>query len=434
MAVELFEMRRAERGEAADWAVDTWAAVAAEIAAALQISLGKAGSMLNYGHALQRLPAVAAVFEAGDLDMATYRAIVYRTALITDAAAMARVDALIAAKAARWPSMTPSRLAREIDRIVAKADPDALRRTRERALDRNVTVWDGAEGTAEVSGLLFAADAHLLDKRLDSLAATVCPADPRTLAQRRADALGALAAGTERLMCRCEDQGCAATAATPSPVVIHIVAEQATLDGCSEAPGYLLGGDDLIPAELVRDLAAAARARPLVHPADADPEPHYRPSTALADFVRARDLTCRAPGCDRPATDCDLDHTVPYPRGGTHASNLKLLCRFHHILKTFWGWRDHQLPDGTVIWQLPDNQVYVTTPGGPLLFPSLGRPTGALPIVADRGSTRGHIVMMPKRRTTRATDRARRIATERNRNRRRRSRPAPAGGDDPPPF
>jgi len=24
------------------------------------------------------------------------------------------------------------------------------------------------------------------------------------------------------------------------------------------------------------------------------------PSHALADFVRARDLTCRAPGCDRP--------------------------------------------------------------------------------------------------------------------------------------
>jgi hypothetical protein len=24
--------------------------------------------------------------------------------------------------------------------------------------------------------------------------------------------------------------------------------------------------------------------------------------------------------------------------------------RCHHLLKTFWGWRDKQLPDGTVIW------------------------------------------------------------------------------------
>jgi hypothetical protein len=51
----------------------------------------------------------------------------------------------------------------------------------------------------------------------------------------------------------------------------------------------------------------------------------YRPSTALAEFVRCRDLTCRFPGCHQPAEVCDLDHTVPFPLGLTHASNLKLL-------------------------------------------------------------------------------------------------------------
>ena len=41
---------------------------------------------------------------------------------------------------------------------------------------------------------------------------------------------------------------------------------------------------------------------------------------------------------------------VPYADGGvTHASNLKCECRIHHLLKTFWGWRDTQLPDGTGI-------------------------------------------------------------------------------------
>jgi len=39
---------------------------------------------------------------------------------------------------------------------------------------------------------------------------------------------------------------------------------------------------------------------------------------------------------------------VPYPLGPTHPSNLKCLCRKHHLVKTFWGWRDQQLPDGTV--------------------------------------------------------------------------------------
>ena len=50
---------------------------------------------------------------------------------------------------------------------------------------------------------------------------------------------------------------------------------------------------------------------------------------------------------DRPALECDLDHTIPHADGGpTHASNLKCYCRTHHLVKTFWGWRDQQLPDG----------------------------------------------------------------------------------------
>ncbi len=60
------------------------------------------------------------------------------------------------------------------------------------------------------------------------------------------------------------------------------------------------------------------------------------PSTALADFVRCRDLTCRFPGCDHPAIDCDLDHTIPYAQGGpTHAGNLKCYCRTHQLLSLF---------------------------------------------------------------------------------------------------
>ena len=48
------------------------------------------------------------------------------------------------------------------------------------------------------------------------------------------------------------------------------------------------------------------------------------------------------------------------------------------MLKTFGGWRDEQLPDGTVIWLLPNGHTYVTTPGSALLFPDLCVPTGEL--------------------------------------------------------
>ena len=73
---ELFELRRRERGEREDWAVDTWAAVGAELAAALRISLGKAGSLWTYGLAMRQLPEVAAVFLAGDIDMQMFQTVV----------------------------------------------------------------------------------------------------------------------------------------------------------------------------------------------------------------------------------------------------------------------------------------------------------------------------------------------------------------------
>ncbi|MGA8252679.1 MAG: DUF222 domain-containing protein, partial [Mycobacterium sp.] len=71
----------------------------------------------------------------------------------------------------------------------------------------------------------------------------------------------------------------------------------------------LVGAAGLISAELVAELATSAKLAPLTPFRDVAPEQGYTPSAKLADFVRCRDLTCRAPGCDRPATQCDLDHT-----------------------------------------------------------------------------------------------------------------------------
>ncbi|WP_246540977.1 HNH endonuclease signature motif containing protein [Mycobacterium spongiae] len=445
---ELFELRRVERGECADWAVDTWAAVGGEVAAAFATSLAMAGSYLRYALAMrQRLPEVAAAFRAGTIDYRTFQTLAYRTDLITDEQVLTRVDAELALRVPRWPSMTRGKLAHAIDRIVAAADPDARRRVREQLQDRHVTIWESEDGMAEMTGRLCVIDATTLDARLRALVATVCAADPRTNDQRRADALGALAAGAQRLGCGCGTPDCTAAQKTASPVVIHVVAEQATVEGRSQTPAALLGAEGLIPADLVTELAIAARVQPIVAPAHA--EPRYRPSATVAALVRARDLTCRAPGCDRPATDCDLDHTIAFADGGTtHPSNLKCLCRTHHLLATFWGWRAQQLPDGTVIWRLADHQTYVTTPGSALLFPALATPTGDPPEPDPaRADRRGQpTAKMPLRARTRAQHRAHYIAAERHRNHQaRRATPAgqaratdtrhrPPDPDDPPPF
>ncbi|MEZ0353133.1 HNH endonuclease signature motif containing protein [Mycobacterium sp. pR1184] len=441
---DLFAYRLARCSDTEAWAVDTMEAVAAEVAAALRISQGLAASRLRYARAMrERLPKVAAVFKAGDIDYRMFQTIVYRTDLLTDDEVLARVDAELAVNVPRWPSLTHGRLAGQVDRIVVRADADAVRRRKQRQSGREVWIADIGDGTSEIHGSLLTPDARALEKRLNALCATVCEHDPRGREERRADALGALAVSADRLGCRCGRPDCTAgKRPAASPVVIHVIAERAAVDGTGSGSASQLGADGLIPPELVAELAKSAKLMPLIHPADAAPEPGYVPSAALRDFVRCRDLTCRWPGCDRPAVECDLDHTIPYGDGGpTHASNLKCYCRTHHLVKTFWGWRDKQLPDGTVILTSPAGQTYVTTPGSALLFPSLCRPTGGAPAPeVDRlqDYCGDRTAMMPMRRQTRAQNRAARIAAERRQNRQARVGPdeshTATADPDPPPF
>jgi len=183
-------------------------------------------------------------------------------------------------------------------------------------------------------------------------------------------------------------------------------------------PAAMMGGQFLPGAIACRATIGATITR-IVRPGQAPPEPRYRPSKKLADFVRCRDLTCRFPGCRVPATNCDLDHTIPWPCGPTAASNLKCLCRRHHLLKTFWGghkgWRDEQFDDGTVVWTAPDARTHVTTPGSRLLFPELSQPTKT---VRATGVPARHAPgpTMPRRTNTREQDRANRVHRERELN------------------
>jgi hypothetical protein len=175
------------------------------------------------------------------------------------------------------------------------------------------------------------------------MAAVVCDADPRTLDQRRADALGVLAHGGDRLCCGCDNPDCPAAGAQSSTVIVHVVTGEeslsddtpAELDGTGEsaptaeqlrtmtirellttppptgpsatAPAVLLGGGMLPAPLLVAKIAGTAKIVPIVHPGDAAPERRYIPSAVLATFVRCRDMGCRFPGCDQPATRCDID-------------------------------------------------------------------------------------------------------------------------------
>lgn len=434
-AVAELTARRCDQGERADWSCDDWDGAAAEVSAALGVSHGRASGQMHEAMALRtRLPQVMALFAGGKLGARVAAAIAWRTNLVVDAVAAQAIDTALADAAAGWDRLSQYKLDQAIDAVVDRHDPGAVHQTRANARGRDVSVGgqNPQSGTTAVWGRLLGTDATVLDRRLSMMAHQVCEEDPRTLGQRRADALGALGAGSTVLACQCNGPACPAAGADAraGAVVIHVLADTAAATAAPDP--HISGGHPVPPAEpqpapagtaviaggpvmpvgfLAQLIAAGARVRPIGEtPARA--EPQYRPGTALDEFIRMRDLTCRFPNCDVPAHSCDIDHRIAWPGGPTHPSNLRAICRRHHLLRTFQGgehgWRDVQLPDGTIIWTSPTGHTYTTVPGSRLWFPSWDTTTAPLPD-EPQFQHPDRTLAMPRRRRTRAQDRSRRI-------------------------
>jgi hypothetical protein len=104
------------------------------------------------------------------------------------------------------------------------------------------------------------------------------------------------------------------------------------------------------------DAAAGGCAHTLASPA-------YQPPPLLREYIDARDGTCRFPTCRQPVWRCDLDHCIPYHKGGrTCRCNLGGLCRFHHLLKQHQLWRLIQPTPGSFAWTTPAGRTYYTEP------------------------------------------------------------------------
>ncbi|MEH3141766.1 MAG: DUF222 domain-containing protein [Mycobacterium kyogaense] len=515
--------RRRRRPERERWVCADWDATAAEIGAALSISPGRASALMDLAVALRdRFPGLGALLADGRVTLDVVRTVVSRTALVVDPATLARLDGHFVDAASCWGVLSQKKLEAAIDVRIETYDPDAVRRVRDRSRDRSFTIGDRHDtaGITTVYGQLAASDAALLSARLAMLIASVCEFDPRTLDQKRADSIGAMAAGATALSCRCGRPDCAAAAVDDrraSSITITVIADQAALDaepdpalhgeppqpaytprkgrpveadepvdaecvekssaaGQSDAPdsstttpavktteqptpagrrraALIVGpGGGIVPAPLLAELIAHGATVRFVGDTDCLATNGYRPSAALDRFVRSRDLTCRFPGCDRPATHADIDHTVPYPLGATHPANTKCYCRQHHLLKTFWdGWTERQTPDGRLHLISPTGHTYTTTPLSALLFPSWNTRTEPPPnhTTTTQRPTPGRHLKMPTRSRSRTQNRAAYIRRERELNHRERAlehvgieRPqqdwcdysAPPAGSDPPPF
>jgi hypothetical protein len=131
------------------------------------------------------------------------------------------------------------------------------------------------------------------------------------------------------------------------------------------SPGTRQGTDPPDPAHFTDFLRGlSARLRPVAKGGcDHDAaEPRYTPSRRLAHLVRARTMTCDAPGCAAQAAYADLDHTTPYPDGPTDQCNLGPKCRRHHKAKQAPGWKVEQPEPGVIRWTLPSGRTHTTRP------------------------------------------------------------------------
>ncbi|MEH3155883.1 MAG: DUF222 domain-containing protein [Gordonia paraffinivorans] len=426
----------AGRDPRAEFGPDGLERATAEVGAVLNVPAAKARELITAGDdARYRLVFTGQAVAVGRIDLAGFLLICTRTKLVVDPQLVKVLDTHIAQALFDRPPLSRARLAAMVDAIVATVDPGALLRRKERAAtDRDVTIRPDRfqPGASRLSASLPMVDAAAIDARLTAMANALHPSDPRTRAQRRADALIALAAGRDHLECGCDTcilprEEIAEPIPASAPVgpvrpAFHIVVNLSTLLGLDDQPGYL-DGRGIIDADTMRALLADAQREFLrrddpAHAARAAST--YVPSKKLDAMVRAGELCCTFPGCSAPAWSVDLDHTDPFdhrnPAGGgkTTRSNLKPLCRFHHRIKTFdKRWRDYQTPLGEAFFQSPTGHMFLGNAYTAVdIFPALGPP----------GKPQNHPA-----RTTLATRRAEKRAAHLRACER-------AENADPPPF
>jgi hypothetical protein len=157
--------------------------------------------------------------------------------------------------------------------------------------------------------------------------------------------------------------------------VVDIIVPLSTLIKATDHPGLIPGWGPVI-ADIARQVAFDQEANPswkwsvtdgsgqLMHHGHTK----RRPVAAEKAFIQARDRTCRAPGCTRRATRCDIDHNVQYADDGpSHRGNTCCLCERHHLLKTEIGFAIHHVGTAGFLWQGPDGALYFAPPDGNII-------------------------------------------------------------------
>ncbi|WP_304113478.1 DUF222 domain-containing protein, partial [Mycolicibacterium bacteremicum] len=194
----------------------------------------------------------------------------------------------------------------------------------------------------------------MLDQQLDALARTVCPHDPRTHAQRRADAVDALTVGSMACLCGREDCPATGNQVPTGQYVIHVIAGQDSLDAATPTDAPAAEGNATTfesrgpaaesaaptqPAAPVEAEAEVVERDPITPAQGADPAPDAEPAPPAPKAPRPALI----PGYG-PITADQLRDLLPYAtiRPVTHGSDLGAERGYHpsRALTEFVGCRD----------------------------------------------------------------------------------------------
>ena len=327
-----------------------------EVMAAIRWPVGTVKNKLaEAGELARRLPETLAELERARVSWPQAKALANLTNCLSDEHARMVQERILP----RMPTQGYVVTRRAIRRAIVAVDPDgAARRHAEEKGKRRVQLCAEEHGMATLSLFTSAEIARAMLNALDASCRRKKKGDTRSLDQRRADAFASLVLSKRA--------GRSQNIAVPATV--HVLVSLETLMGLSDAPGEI-EGYGAIDAVQARALGAGPRSiwrRLIIDPhgrlVHADPRT-YRPTAAERRQVVYRDRECDFPGCHMPGRLCDLDHEVPFGKGGpTHQSNLCPRCRRHHVLKTCGLWdTDHDGP--TAEWtSTKTGRTYTSTP------------------------------------------------------------------------
>lgn len=306
------------------WADDGALSAKAWLRHHCRLAPGAASDRVTVARRLRELPATEAAFADGDIGYAHVRVIARATGDLQPWV----VDELEPVLAETARELDPSKLRTAAEHCRHAFEPEKFLDVAEDAYQaRRFHISETFEGRHVVDGEFDPEGGATIATAVHA-AETTSTDDPRTPAQRRADAMVAIARSYL-------DRRLARTTGAECPHV-NVTVELATLEGRAGTEAATLAwSEQPISGEAVRRLACDAGVSRIItngksEPLDVGRRTRVVPA-ALRRAVIARDQHCVEVGCDRPPEWCDVHHIVHWVDGGrTELSNLELRCHPHH--------------------------------------------------------------------------------------------------------